>query len=31
MIHTPITTMVVQRGQSGRVDEYRNVVIEFTG
>ncbi len=30
VIHTPITTMVVQQGQSGRMDEYRNVVIEFT-
>ena len=31
VIHTPITTMVVQQGQTGRMDEYRNVVIEFTG
>ena len=27
VIHTPITTIVVQGGQSGRMDEYRNIVI----
>jgi len=31
VIHTPITTMVLQQNQTGRMDEYRNVVIEFTG
>ena len=29
VIHTPITTIVVQSGQSGRMDPYRNIVIEF--
>ncbi len=29
VIHTPITTIVVQAGQTGRMDAYRNVVIEF--
>ena len=29
VIHTPITTIVVQDGQSGRMDEYRNIVIEL--
>ena len=28
VIHTPITTIVVQSGQSGRVDAYRNTIIE---
>lgn len=27
VIHTPITTIVVQGGQSARMDEYRNMVI----
>ena len=27
VIHTPITTIVVQDGQSARMDEYRNLVI----
>jgi len=29
VIHTPITTIVVQAGQTGRMDAYRNLVIEF--
>ncbi|HVO15558.1 MAG TPA: hydantoinase/oxoprolinase family protein [Alphaproteobacteria bacterium] len=29
VIHTPITTIVVQDRQTGRMDAYRNVVIEF--
>jgi len=29
VIHTPITTIVLQEGQRGSVDEYRNVIIEF--
>ena len=29
VIHTPITTIVLQDRQTGRMDEYRNVVIEF--
>ena len=29
VIHTPITTIVVQAGQSGRMDAYRNVIIEL--
>ena len=28
VVHTPITTVVVQSGQSGRVDAYRNTIIE---
>jgi N-methylhydantoinase A len=28
VIHTPITTIVLQEGQIGRVDPYRNVLIE---
>jgi N-methylhydantoinase A len=31
VIHTPITTIVVQGRQTGRMDAYRNVVIEFQG
>ena len=31
VIHTPITTIVVQDRQTGRMDEYRNIVIEFQG
>jgi N-methylhydantoinase A len=29
VIHTPITTIVVQDAQTGRMDQYRNIVIEF--
>ena len=29
VIHTPITTIVLQAGQRGTVDGYRNVVIDF--
>ena len=29
VIHTPITTIVVQAGQIGRIDGYRNTIIEF--
>jgi len=29
VIHTPITTIVLQADQRGSVDEYRNVVVEF--
>ncbi|HWK59955.1 MAG TPA: hydantoinase/oxoprolinase family protein [Eoetvoesiella sp.] len=29
VIHTPITTIVLQEGQRGSMDEYRNVIIEF--
>ncbi|MCY1246386.1 hypothetical protein D9M72_596180 [compost metagenome] len=29
VIHTPITTNVVQQGQQAHVDAFRNVVIEF--
>ena len=29
VIHTPITTIVVQDAQTGCMDEYRNIVIEF--
>jgi N-methylhydantoinase A len=29
VIHTPITTIVVQAAQTGRMDEYRNIIIEF--
>ncbi len=29
VIHTPITTIVLQDKQTGRLDEYRNMVIEF--
>ena len=29
VIHTPITTIVVQAGQSGRMDAYRNISIEL--
>jgi N-methylhydantoinase A len=29
VIHTPITTIVVQDAQTGRMDEFRNIVIEF--
>lgn len=29
VIHTPITTIVVQQGQQAHVDAFRNVVIEF--
>ena len=30
VIHTPLTTIVVQDRQTGRLDEYRNVIIEFS-
>ena len=30
VIHTPITTIVLQDAQTGRMDEYKNIVIEFT-
>ena len=29
VVHTPITTIVVQAAQTGRMDQYRNIVIEF--
>src|SRR5690606_6028756 len=29
VIHTPITTIVLQAGQRATVDEYRNVIVEF--
>ena len=29
VIHTPITTIVVQSRQTGRVDQFRNVVVEI--
>ena len=29
VIHTPITTVVVQSGHAGRVDPYRNIIIEL--
>jgi N-methylhydantoinase A len=29
VIHTPITTIVLQDKQTGRMDAYRNIVIEF--
>ena len=29
VIHTPITTIVLQDAQTGRMDEYKNVIIEF--
>jgi hypothetical protein len=28
VIHTPITTIVLQANQVGRVDAYRNVLID---
>jgi N-methylhydantoinase A len=31
VIHTPITTIVLQAKQTGRMDVYRNIVIEFAG
>jgi N-methylhydantoinase A len=30
VIHTPITTIVLQAGQRGTVDPFRNVIIEFS-
>ena len=30
VIHTPITTIVIQDGQHGLMDGYRNIVIEIT-
>ena len=29
VIHTPITTIVLQDKQTGHLDEYRNIVIQF--
>ena len=29
VIHTPITTIVLQTGQRGRMDGYRNILIDF--
>ena len=29
VIHTPITTIVLQEGQRGGLDPYRNVIIDF--
>ncbi len=29
MIHTPITTIAVQQGQTARMDGYRNIVLEM--
>jgi N-methylhydantoinase A len=29
IVHTPITTVVLQAGQTGRVDAYRNIVIDL--
>lgn len=31
VIHTPITTIVLQKGQKGEMDAYRNIVIELEG
>ncbi|MGQ3030700.1 MAG: hypothetical protein ACT60Q_20390, partial [Ferrovibrionaceae bacterium] len=29
VIHTPITTIVLQQGQTGTLDGYRNVIVDF--
>ena len=29
VIHTPVTTIVLQEHQSGRIDPYMNTIIEF--
>ena len=29
VIHTPITTIVIQDAQTGRMDKFRNIVIEL--
>jgi N-methylhydantoinase A len=29
IIHTPITTIAVQDRQTARMDEFRNVILEF--
>jgi N-methylhydantoinase A len=29
VIHTPITTIILQDRQTGRMDAYRNIVLEF--
>ena len=29
VIHTPITTIVLQARQTGSIDGYRNIVIDF--
>jgi N-methylhydantoinase A len=31
VIHTPITTIALQQGQSARMDGYRNIVLEMDG
>ncbi|MGD9914534.1 MAG: hydantoinase/oxoprolinase family protein [Rhizobiaceae bacterium] len=31
VIHTPITTIAVQQGQTARMDGYRNIVLEMKG
>ncbi|RIY39011.1 hydantoinase/oxoprolinase family protein [Neopusillimonas maritima] len=31
VIHTPITTIVLQQGQKAMMDEYRNIVVELEG
>lgn len=31
VIHTPITTIVLQQGQKALMDEYRNIVVELEG
>ena len=31
VIHTPITTIVLQKGQAAQMDEYRNIAIELEG
>ncbi|MFI0845880.1 hydantoinase/oxoprolinase family protein [Mesorhizobium sp. IMUNJ 23232] len=31
VIHTPITTIAVQQGQSARMDGYRNIVLDMEG
>ncbi|NNM01015.1 MAG: hypothetical protein HKO62_09715, partial [Gammaproteobacteria bacterium] len=29
VIHTPVTTIVVQGGQTAHIDTYRNTIIDF--
>ena len=29
LIHTPITTIVIQEGQTGHMDDLKNIIIEF--
>jgi len=31
VVHTPITTIVLQKGQKALMDEYRNIVVELEG